>query len=315
MDEFRSYSPEAVIASNLAETAQRLDRVIEQEHAHIAELAAEILSDTQQMSDFLASLSDHRPPDITRSEAVPAQNQDVLDRAHLSHSVLRSVLLCISLRKGLHLEKHDVPDYFFSDAEEISDFAKSRVIFQRTNYADLAYRAFAKQLTAPHALYTHNFTLACEEVERGNCEYCILPLENSSEGALHSFSRLIDRFALKIVACCDIPTEDGARITRFALLRRSLSPLFDPISPNTVFECVIPNTCSGSVAELLFAAQLCDLRLSHVDSRLHTLDEAKTPSTHFLFTVGDGDLCAFLLYLAMEAHDYEILGIYKHPGS
>lgn len=314
MDDFRSYSPEAVIASNLAETSQRLDQMIEQEHAHIAELAAEILTDAQQPSDFLVSLPDRRPPPIASSSTTLSQNQPLVDQIHASHAVWRSVLLCSLLRKGLNLGKHDLPDDFFPEVEELSDFAKNRVIFQRTNYADLAYRAFAKRLSSPHALYTHNFTLACEEVERGNCEYCILPLENSSEGALHSFSRLIDRFALKIVASCDVPTEDGTRITRFALLRRNLSPLFEPICPETVFECVIPNENSPSVASLLLAAQWCGLKLSHVDSRLHTLDETAVSKTHFLFTVGNGDLCAFLLYLAMEAPDYEVPGIYKHPS-
>ena len=69
MEEFRSYLPDAVILSNLSETAGRLAHITEQERAHIAELAAEILSGIQQPADLLASL-----PDRTLADApTPAE--------------------------------------------------------------------------------------------------------------------------------------------------------------------------------------------------------------------------------------------------
>ena len=226
------------------------------------------------------------------------------------HEVWRDALLCAELRSGWGLSRQDAPTAFFSDLEEEPPIDQSRVIYQRTGYADLAYRYFSQMLPSPQAIYTHSFGVVCEEVVRGNCEFCILPLENSSEGTFHSFTRLIDRFSLKIVAACDVATDEQGRSTRFVLLSRSLFPLLSPIEESTYFECTVPMDGDCTVASLLQAAEFFELSLIRLDARPMLSDDTAFPATHFVFAVGMGDLAAFLLYLAMRAPGYEPLGIY-----
>ena len=152
----------------------------------------------------------------------------------------------------------------------------------------------------------------CEEVYNGNCEYCILPVENSAEGPLNSFSRLIDRFELKISATCDVPTNDGSRTTRFALLRRDLLPLSRSREQVLLFEFSVPLSEHPLTADLLNAASCCGLQLCRLDSRPYPGVDRSSLSTHFLFRVENGDLYSYLLYLFMEAPQFSPIGIYLH---
>lgn len=311
MEEFRSYLPDAVILSNLSETAGRLAHIAEQERAHITELAAEILSEIQQPSDLLASLPDRTLSDAEPKTDVLPENQATVSQVQKIHLLWQRLLLCTELGRGLGLDASTLPELFFAESEQLSPHARGRVIYQKSNYADVAFRCFSKQIDNANATYTHNVTVVCEEVVRGNCEYCILPLENSQEGQLHSFSRLIDRHGLKIVASCNVPTDDKKRSTRFVLLRRDIPSEPLSLSFDMRFECVIPFSHSPSVAELLTAAEYCRLKIEHLNSGLYTVDGACVFGTHFVFSLEDGDLSAYLLFLAMQAPNFEIRGIYR----
>ena len=58
MEQFRTYSPEDIILSNLDETADRQALLFEQELAHIAEFAREWMQSRPQDEELLSSLSD-----------------------------------------------------------------------------------------------------------------------------------------------------------------------------------------------------------------------------------------------------------------
>lgn len=312
MEEFRSYAPEDVIAANLFETAQRLNATLEQETAHLRELAAEIAADHTLTPDFLASLPDHRPPVFETGTTMLPQNADMIVKFEDLYTVWKSVLLCIEIKKCLCAQKQILPDDFFFEAEETDIAARNRMVYQRSSYADNAYLRFAAHLPSPRAVYAHNFPAVCEEVYNGNCEYCILPLENTAEGPLNSFTRLIDRYGLKIAATCDIPTTDGTRITRFALLRRSLAPLPKEDNAQSFFECALPSDETPTAAQLLSAAQLCGLQLCRLDSRIRPTETGLRATSHFVFRFVPEDLTVFLLYLAMEAPHYDAIGLYSH---
>ncbi|MBR3893568.1 MAG: hypothetical protein IKJ35_00310 [Clostridia bacterium] len=310
MEEFRSYSPEDVISVNLRETAERMSLMREQEMAHLCEQAAQIVTDGSHSSDFIASLRDHRPPQFS-FDALP-QNAEMLQKATEVQSVWQSIVLCREIRRRLESENALHPTLFFPEPDTPSEMARGRVIYQRNSYADSAYLLFARQIPSARALYTHSFSGVCEEVYRGNCEFCILPLENSTEGLLNSFARLIDRYELKIAATCDVPTTDSGRVTRFALLRRNLIPPASFDAEDLFFEFTAPLTPSPGVAALLGAAECCGLSLCRIDSRLRQSEEKSDPIAHVVLQVGAGDLSSFLLYLAMEAPHCDRVGIYFH---
>lgn len=98
----------------------------------------------------------------------------------------------------------------------------TRTAYLRNAYTDRAFAAFARQIDRLSAQYQPSFSAGCEEVYYGRCSYCILPIRNSEDGTLTSFSRMIAKYDLKIARVCDVTTQDGDSTMRYALLRRGL---------------------------------------------------------------------------------------------
>ena len=318
MDDFNAYSPEAVIGSNLYEISGRIDRIAEQQMAHLCELAEAIVTDTASTEELIAALPDHRPPRFESTDSTLPQNTDLLNRLHTITTVWQSVYLCREIRKRMNDRHTLLPEFFFHDFEQPSKESANRIAYQRNSYTDNAYLQFASLLSLPRAMYAHSFEKVCEEVYNQNCEYCILPIENSVEGPLNGFTRLIDLYELKIAATCDVPTTDGSRITRFALLRRNLTPLYGNQPFGEFFECLLPPTelQAPCVADLLYAAECCGLLLHRLDLRPYQNKSVTENATHFVFRTANGDLPTLLLYLAMEAPHYQPVGLYPHlPNS
>ncbi|MBQ8310078.1 MAG: hypothetical protein IJX80_03585 [Clostridia bacterium] len=310
MNDFRVYSPEDIVAANLKESAARMDLIGEQELAHLYELAAGI-AETEDLSELLSSLPDRKPPAFAPNGEMPIGNRMALERLHRSYQAMKSALLCREIRRQLEKKRPVFPDALFPEAEDIRAEGLRRIVYQKSSYTDSAYLCFSARLGDARASYTHSFLSACEEVYNGFCEYCILPIENSAEGQLVSFSRLIERYELKIAATCDVVGNDTGRVTRFALLRRNLLPLLCLGNCTEYFECSLPLDGTSELSDVLFAAQLCDLRLYRIGSTPPSALDAPFSARLSFFTEA-ADLSSFLLYLAMEAPHYTPIGLYPH---
>lgn len=294
-----AYSPEAIIQANLAEGILRHEQICEQETAHLFELAAEIAEGESLSAEFLASLPEHRLPSVSPSDAPRAR----------MHRVWKCVQLCNAILDVLDIPA-PTPELFFPEADEPGEGAADRIAYRKNSYADRAYLQFANLLLTPRAAYADTFEEVCERVWSGECEYCILPLENSEEGRLSGFGRLIVRYRLKIAATCDVPSADPGQITRFALLRSAPLRLADRSHGGYVFECAIPEQ-SISTVDLLYAADCCGLTVARVE--MGFLPTALQPSmTHLVLQADTDRIAAFLLYLATEAPDYTFIGYYPH---
>lgn len=98
----------------------------------------------------------------------------------------------------------------------------TRTAYLRNAYTDRAFAVFSGEIHRLSAQYQTSFSAGCEEVYYGRCSYCILPIRNSEDGTLSSFTRMITKYDLKIARVCDIATQDGDSTMRYALLRRGL---------------------------------------------------------------------------------------------
>ncbi len=96
--------------------------------------------------------------------------------------------------------------------------------YMRNLYSDRAFERFSTEIERLTAQYFSSFSAVCEEVYYDRCQYCILPMQTTDDGTLSSFSRMIEKYELKIRKICDIPTQDGETTVRYALLRRGIVP-------------------------------------------------------------------------------------------
>jgi hypothetical protein len=203
------------------------------------------------------------------------------------------------------------PEFFFPYQEDVSVTAFQRVVYPKSSYADAAYLKFSSLMTVPRASYAHTFLSACEDVYNGVCEFCILPIENSSEGQLNSFLRLIQKYELRIASTCLVSGANRTGNTRFALLRKNITPLLLPENMPIYWEFAVPMDDDVSIADLLLASGLCDLHLIRLDALPRSEDDS-TDYTRFTFLTTEGNLQAFLLFLSMDIPHYEPIGLYSH---
>ena len=312
MNDFRFYSPEDIICSNLQDVYTRMNMLYEQERAHLQELAAEITRDLEDDAELAYSLADLLPRNLKAPIRALPQNAKHLEGLHPLRKTRQAVWLCMEICRLLSSKKEFGIQSFFDDTEETFNALPPRVVYQRNSYTDSAYLRFASFLKNPRAIYTHSFPTACEDVVSGVCQYCILPLENSSEGQLNSFVRLIDRYNLKIAATCDVATTDGSRVTRFALLRRSILPILADADRDLFFEFSAPLHAEPGITPILSAAELCELTLCRVDSRPRQATTEDPSVTRFVFRIGNGNFAAFLLYLCAYVPTSDYIGLYPH---
>lgn len=305
MEEFQAFTPEDIIQSNLDELSLRFISLVEQERAHLRELASEIASTFSDGATFFAALPEHRFPNM-ESGNVPKEYIPMMRTLDAT----RRARLCSELCHLLPSPETLWMEFFFPSTEEPNSFAHHRISYQKNRYTEEAYHIFAKLLREPRAAYVNSFPAVCEDVYNGLSEFCILPLENTAEGRLSGFTRLIVQFDMKIVAACDVPTGEG-KSTRFALLRKNRISFDLPKAHSMYFEAVFEEFDFPSAEELLFTASSFGLSLCKSDITT-SADSHKKSTLHAVFGTDHGDLSSFLLYLAMELPDFTPLGYYPN---
>lgn len=302
MREFEVYSPEDIIAANLAESAARQAKLYEQEYAHLRELAVEMVSD-EDLHEWIASLPDHR--------LAPAEGNGLDGAIQKKERTRRCVILALEIAR-LYEKSHMLsPAAFFPDAEPIPPSAQGHILYQRNSYTDEAFLRFSALLGRPAAAYTHSYPASCEAVFNQEAEYCILPIENSSEGHLVGFARLLEQYDLKIAATCDISGNGAAHSTRFALVRRNLLPIITHAGSKTMLDLRLDRIAPSEIGEHFMAADLCGLKLHRMDTLPDPVN-AKEIQLYLSFFTDGAHLLPFLFYLAMEAPSLAHIGLYPH---
>ena len=307
MEEFQTYSPEEIILSNLEELFYRGLHIGEQEVAHLRELAREIAAEVEDNQTLLTSLPDHRLPSPTELIDREITRGDLRTALSNQLSTRQKTLFCIEISQRI-----PSPDVFFQDlfpqGEELSEFSRNRISYQKNSYTELAFQKFSRLLQGVvRASYAQSFPSVCEDVFNGACEYCILPIENSAEGRLVSFANLIAQYDLKIAATCDVKVGED-KTTRFALLRRHAAPLQEADGFTHLFEFSCDLSQEQEADDLLSAARLCGLASQYV--ALRPVEGQR--KLHGVFDADAGNLYAYLIYLAMEFPSANLIGHYPN---
>lgn len=227
-------------------------------------------------------------------------------------------LLCRLLaRKAEGGKKSDllIRALLFSDlteAEEPSSLPEgNRAVYLRNSYADQAYRRFASVVPELRADYASSFAAACEAVYYGRAGLCILPLENNTGGALIGFRNLIMRHELRIACTCDVLTGED-EVTRFALLKKSLSPIPKQKkgTGERFFRFVLLPSEQISLRAVLSAAENFGLPLYKTDAT--PISYTDNDFSYDITLHAEGDLAAFLVYLTLETPGAELVGFYSN---
>ncbi len=329
-----SGSDTAICLDNLDLLGIRRNRLTEAMLAELGELADAILRDAEGDPDTVDSIllslqgvetgmSEGMNEAVSISERIRKQvaevNRDMIERISLHTGVHMRLVLYRLLGERMPLRSstdRSIP---------LPESVRGRIAYMAGAFADKAYARLSPLVSHARAATFHSFVDACEEVSGGLCEYAILPLENTQSGKLTTFSHLILRYGLYIVAVCDL--ENGVaegQYTQFALLRKADDRMPALTDTNTGTDThlhleLLHITDSLTLTELLAAATFCGISLIRVDTlpRFEELDfllDSSPPTTLPICCVLDAttaDTRTFLRFLALEAPDDILMGIYR----
>lgn len=195
-------------------------------------------------------------------------------------------------------EQEDGPVYSSGD---------KKVSFVRGNQSGRAFERFAKYVPGVLAEYEEDFKSACESVANGESTYAIVPIENSLDGRLNSFYRLIEKYVLSIVLTADIPSDDYESSTKFALIYKSLDVI--PASGTEVFECKITFSRQSEIGNIILAAEYFGAEVVKVHS-LPLSSGGRENSFDIIFDITDADTTGLLCYLFLEYPYFASIGLY-----
>lgn len=327
-----------LVLANVELLEGRMEHLMEGVLAEIHELSEAILLDAEGDADTVLSIllslrgqhgDSGTAPVVTKSRRILPENTAAVAGMTRHLGLYERLLLYRLLLQ--RIPRLIYPRQPRSDAE-LPSTAKGRLAYMVNAFADKAYMIFSEHVPHCRAAGFHSYVDACEEVWSGLCEYCILPMENTYDGKLVSFSRLMLKYRLQIVAVCDIKDTTGVHetTTRFALLRSAgedweplPSPMILPRTPAAYLE-FLHTTATPSFGEITAAAELCGLSLDRVDTlpsqELYTLwtnsgwhdatDRTPAPLLSSVWRVKEADIDTFLCYLNLEASEDPVLGIY-----
>lgn len=306
----------SVVHSNLAELDKRRDHLTECRLAHLYEWVEAARHRAGEDRELLLQLLEAwHPDDSAPPPDIPEENREELlgfarqaaipERLCLLHAVID--------RCGAEIFTDPPPEGF-----EISERAAEKIAYVQNSYSDNAYLQFSRTLAHPRAAYFDSFSDVCEEVYNGICEYGILPILHERDGKLFRFYALLEKYDLRIVCACDVPTverDGGTTVTRYALIRKTVMQGGRAALP-THLDLLLPAEGMGGeqLCDLLQAARFSSLTPDRIDTRpaegYEDVGELIYQIT-LLLPSEEKHLSTFLAYLLTEMPRVTVLGLYS----
>ena len=280
---------QSILAENLKQFNKRLSLAKRQKEITVTELAmlyCEAFDDTDDVLSVLSLIGN----ELSASEEIIFLSE--LCRSPLS-SKLKDIL-------------------FIGSSEPTSAGAHSKISYLKNKYNDMAFDYFSRSVSNAKPDYASSFTECCENVFDGRCEFCILPIMNSSDGRLMSFYSLLDRYELKICEIIDIDNDSAPSTLRYARVGRASNEpkRRTPKMQNYIFEFSIVSEDTDFFAPLFEAAARLDAKLTCIDSL--PIEYASNVQKFFLsFSIPQQNALAFRLFVSLKHPSYTPIGLYK----
>ena len=190
------------------------------------------------------------------------------------------------------------------------------VSYLQNLYSDTAFENLSPILCGtdnpdrfPEKILCDDLQSVCDYVESGRSSYCILPIENLSDGRLGGVRKLLLNYDLKIAHT--VALKQSGLV--FGLLRKNLGIINSAESGPLYYEFTLHGGEKPKLGEIFHAAEY----LGHKVHRIESLPLSYS-DTDYLYDViltcqnGEERLLAFILYVILEAPGFSAVGIYRH---
>ena len=314
---------EAVISQNLEYVFRAEASVYERKFAHLkerADIIARSLKEKLAKEDIMDAVADSYEASEIYASLI-GEEQDFLryfgtsnakEAAALSENSAKHdnfyICKCIAMHDGGKYEKADIVRWL-SENEEGTDAlgADRKVSFVRGNGSARAFERFAKYVPGVLAEYEEDFRRALEAVANGESTFAIVPIENSFDGRLNSFYRLMEKYVLSIVLAADIPSDDYESSTKFALVYKKLDII--EAEGEELFECKITLREPKELSDIILAAEYFGAQICKVHS-LPLSSGGRENSFDIIFGLNGADTAGLFCYLMLAYPHLSPIGIY-----
>ena len=205
-------------------------------------------------------------------------------------------------------EYYTIDDITNSEENIRSIGTKAKIAYWASNrYSLLAYNRFSSLSEATEPVVAESFADVCELVSNGDSDFGILPIENSTDGRLVGFYRMLDKYDLKVCAVCNIENDTGEHFTRFALISRTICRFNGTQSRWIELSSTSPN--ATQILELITVAEHLGMSVKRLSSvPLYYRGNACVDT--ITIALSDKTAFPFFVYLYLFCKDINILGLF-----
>ena len=302
-----------ITLANLSDLERELELILEQRIAHLCELSSAILTDGGDIDIIKSIILSIKSEGKADSGEIISENRHVADVIFSRLLLIERLTIFKEVFAKLSDENKQVlMNLWQSPLERFGEHSAERIAYIKNSYNDTAYLQFSTLLDSPKASYFTSVTDVCDSVYKGDCEYCILPVETSSDGKLLSFYELIFKYNFKIVSVYDLHSSNG--YTRYALLSKRSGAQSSAIrtkTRNRHFEFAISSSDNVRLEDILCAAEFCSLKLRRIDT-LSIRHGENDKETYFcpIFRADGADMQTFLSFLTIDCPEFIPIGLY-----
>ena len=221
-------------------------------------------------------------------------------------------------RKLLRLTACSVLDDLMTGKRRLCDFLSEdknainggNVAYLKNTLTDKVYKLFSKNLASAQSVYMADFNSVCEAVYDGKADYCILPIENSTDGRLGGFYSLISKYELFVCLGADTLSNDGNVRTRFALCKKNAS-IFQAHKKNSPYyaELIVTPSDENTMSDILFYADFFGVRTVKTDCTPTPYSDGEY-NMYVTFSAEEKKLVKLFMFFAIEQIRYSAVGIY-----
>lgn len=315
---------EDIISENLKHLLCAEASVHERRFAHIRERARLIalsLKEASGLDDIMDAVSHFdgaseiygamKGEELSLSAHLCKENAGLSDCLSEYTKKLDDLYLCKSIAA------YDGKKYSDTDAvrwlsehykEDTTPFKDRKVSFVIGNQSGKAFERFARFIPGVLSEYEEDFKSACEAVVAGEANYAIIPVENSTDGRLNGFYRLIEKYSLSIVLSSTVLSDDGEVSTKFALVYKN----FDIIGNvgSRTFEFRITLSDQGQMGNIILATDFFGANVLKIYS-LPISSVGRENSFGITLCTDNADIAGLLCYLFLEYPQFFAIGLYR----
>ncbi len=302
--EYKEYAPLDAIGENLSENGAKLARAFELRFGELDSLCR--FSDSEAELLRLNERSLRHKFALKPEENAPKPSCEAIEMYSEVCSLADHAMLCRTAAEKNCGGLASVLGSLEPEQNEEALAFDPKIAYRKAPGADIAYEKFASVLPDASAHYCESFREVCESVKSGDAALGILPHENSEDGKLMSFVKLIDEFELRIVAACEVVSRGRGDATRYILIGNELS-LIAVLTGITTFEFELNDRGDGALSRVLSGASLLGLGVE----RLDTVGFSDGGIIYDVRLATDqASLEAYVRFLELESVSFIPLGVY-----